>query len=106
MAGIGDVAKRLEEKLGGKATVKVNDKSVPLTDLVKGAFDSVVDLTVKGEVVSLQGFGNMRVMDRKATKARNPQTGAQFDVPASKRMKFTASKTLREVLNGKAPAKT
>ena len=66
----------------------------------EGAVAYWASLTHGKEVVSLPSFGNFRVMDRKATKARNPQTGAQFDVAASKRMKFTASKTLRAFLNG------
>lgn len=113
MAGIGDIAKNLEDVFGGKLRVAVETlgadgkkvhTTVQLTSLVKGAFDATRELASIGEVVSLPGFGNFRVMDRKATKARNPQTGAQFDVAASKRMKFTASKSLKAGLNGGATA--
>lgn len=66
---------------------------------VRAVFDALVSRVHTGQVVSIQGLGNFRVTDRKATKARNPQTGEQFDVPESKRLKFTASKTLKEKLN-------
>jgi len=83
MAGIGDLAK--------DAGVKPAE--------AKKVFQALVIRTKSGEVVSIQGLGNFRVVDRKATRARNPKTGEQFDVPPTKRMKFQASKTLRENLN-------
>jgi len=86
MPGIGDLAK---------------DSGLKPTE-VKKVFESLVNRTVAGEVVSIQGLGNFRVADRKATKARNPQTGEQFDVGPSLRMKYTASKTLKERLNTKS----
>lgn len=99
MPGIGDLAKSAMEKLN--AGVTDDKKKTRVTNEVAGAlFDSLVETVMKGEVVSIQGLGNFRVQDRKATKARNPQTGVQFDVPESKRLKFTASKTLKERLNG------
>jgi DNA-binding protein HU-beta len=100
MPGIGDIAKDAAELLNKdekdpKKHVRVK------TEAVKAIFDSLTGRVLKGEVVSIQGLGNFRLHDRKATKARNPQTGVQFDVPATKRLKFTASKTLKETLNGK-----
>jgi len=83
MPGIGDLAK----------------DSGMHTPQVKAVFDALVARVKSGQVVSIQGLGNFRVADRKATKARNPQTGEQFDVPETKRLKFTASKTLKETLN-------
>ena len=105
MPGIGDIAKDARAKL----VTEKGDKNIPsmadINAIVGFAFSSVMERVAKDEVVSVQGMGNFRVVDRKATKARNPQTGAQFDVAASKRLKFTASKTARESLNqGKAAA--
>lgn len=72
-------------------------------------FKALVDRVKRGEIVSIQGLGNFRMQTRRATKARNPQTGEQFDVPETKRLKFTASKSLKETLNNiphkKAPRK-
>jgi DNA-binding protein HU-beta len=104
MPGIGDLAKDASELLNkdekdAKKHVRVR------TETVKAIFDAAISRVKKGEVVSIQGFGNLRVQDRKATKARNPQTGEQFDVPATKRLKFTASKTLKEDLNGQVHKK-
>lgn len=71
-------------------------------DVVKKIFEGVNELVKKGEVVSIQGLGSFRMMDRKATTARNPQNGQKLNVPAQKRMKFAASHTLREFLNNGA----
>jgi DNA-binding protein HU-beta len=53
----------------------------------------------KGEEVRIPGFGTFKVSQRAARKARNPQTGMEMDVKASRVPKFQASKTLKELLN-------
>lgn len=42
--------------------------------------------------VQLVGFGTFSVTERKARKGVNPQTGKSIDIPASKTVKFKASK--------------
>ncbi len=42
--------------------------------------------------VQLVGFGTFSVAERKARKGVNPQTGKSIDIPASKTVKFKASK--------------
>jgi DNA-binding protein HU-beta len=53
----------------------------------------------KGEEVRIPGFGTFKVTQRAARKARNPQTGVEMDVKASRVPKFQASKNLKELLN-------
>ena len=81
--------------------------SVSKADVEKilDSFRDVVQATVKkGEDVSYPGLGKFSRVQRKARQARNPRTGEAIKVPASKAPKFTASATLRSVVNGKAPA--
>jgi DNA-binding protein HU-beta len=52
----------------------------------------------KGEAVSISGFGGFKVMHRKARKGRNPRTGKEIQIPASKAVKFTPGKALKESL--------
>ena len=52
-----------------------------------------------GQEVRIPGFGTFKVSNRKARKARNPQTGAEMQIAASRVPKFTASKTLKDLLN-------
>ncbi|MBI2059159.1 MAG: HU family DNA-binding protein [Nitrospirae bacterium] len=42
----------------------------------------------RGGRVSLVGFGVFTVVDRKARTVRNPQTGKEIKVPASRQPKF------------------
>ena len=51
-----------------------------------------------GDTVTLIGFGTFKVTQRKARKGRNPQTGAEIDIKASKAPKFTPGKALKEAV--------
>ena len=50
----------------------------------------------KGESISLVGFGSFKVVERAAREGRNPSTGKKIQIPASKTVKFTPSKSLKE----------
>ena len=52
----------------------------------------------KGDSVSLIGFGTFKVAERKARKGRNPQTGEEIYIAASKVPKFVAGKALKEAV--------
>lgn len=51
-----------------------------------------------GDAVTLVGFGTFKAVERKARKGRNPQTGEEIDIKASKAPKFTAGKALKEAV--------
>jgi len=50
----------------------------------------------KGDVVTLIGFGTFKVVKTAARKGRNPQTGKEITIKASKRVKFSAGKALKD----------
>ena len=54
---------------------------------------------VRGESVSLVGFGAFSVAERAAKEGRNPRTGAAISIPASKAPKFSAGKRLKDAVN-------
>ena len=60
--------------------------------------DGVQDALSNGDNVTLVGFGTFSVMPRAARKGRNPQTGREIFIPASKTPKFRAGKGLRDAL--------
>ncbi|MCQ2497853.1 MAG: HU family DNA-binding protein [Lachnospiraceae bacterium] len=62
------------------------------TDAVKAALK-------KGDKVQLVGFGTFEVSERAARTGRNPQTGAEMKIAASKAPKFKAGKALKDALN-------
>jgi nucleoid DNA-binding protein len=66
------------------------------------ALDATLDavkLTLKkGQKVTLVGFGTFSVSKRKARKGRNPRTGQEIKIAATKVPKFTAGKTLKDFI--------
>jgi len=60
--------------------------------------DGVKKSLQEGQKVALVGFGSFSVTERAARKGRNPQTGAEINIPASKAPKFTASKEFKKAL--------
>ena len=59
---------------------------------------SVIKTLEKGGSVSLVGFGTFKVTERRARKGRNPQTGEEINIAASKVPKFVSGKALKEAV--------
>ena len=66
---------------------------------LKAFIDVVSEEMKKGEKVQLVGFGTFEVAERAARTGRNPQTGADMEIPASKSPKFKAGKALKDLVN-------
>lgn len=54
----------------------------------------------KGDSVSLVGFGSFDVRKRAARTGRNPKTGAEIKIKASKVPAFKAGAALKAAVNG------
>ena len=67
-------------------------------EAVDCVFSSITKAMKTGDPVTLVGFGTFKVVERKARKGRNPQTGEEIDIKASKAPKFTAGKALKEAV--------
>ena len=64
------------------------------------AFTNVVtEQQKKSEKNQLVGFGTFEVSERAARTGRNPQTGEEMTIPASKAPKFKAGKALKDLVN-------
>ena len=71
------------------------------TEEVISAFVEVVKETLKaGDKVQMIGFGTFEVKERAARKGRNPRTGQDIEIPASKNPVFKAGKALKDSVNG------
>lgn len=66
--------------------------------LLEALTSSVAAALAKGGKVSITGFGTYSVTKRKARKGRNPRTGKQISIPASKAPRFSAGKALKDSL--------
>ena len=82
------------------------------TEVARGDVDKVLGSLIqhtqvavkKGDRVSLVGFGTFERRDRKARVARNPRSGEQVKVKATKVPVFRAGQSFRDVVAGKAAA--
>lgn len=85
-------------------------KALAKMDLSKSCVSAVIDACLctienslkKGEEVRLVGFGNFYVSKRAAAKGRNPRTGEEIQIKASRLPKFRAGKQLKEQVNTSA----
>jgi DNA-binding protein HU-beta len=68
-------------------------------DALNAVMESVGEALEAGDSISLVGFGTFSVKDRKARTGRNPKTGEELSIPASKVPSFKAGKNLKERLN-------
>tara|TARA_B100001964_G_scaffold21145_1_gene21426 strand:- start:319 stop:606 length:288 start_codon:yes stop_codon:yes gene_type:complete len=69
------------------------------TRSLESLLDTITNSLKRGEKVSIVGFGNFSISERKATTGRNPRTGESIQIPASKRPKFSVGKALKEAVN-------
>ncbi len=66
--------------------------------IVNAFFSSVEDALKSGDKVQLIGFGTFEVRDRQERKGRNPQTGEEITIAATKVPAFKAGKALKEAV--------
>jgi DNA-binding protein HU-beta len=66
---------------------------------LKAFIDVVSDELAEGGKIQLVGFGTFEVSERAARTGRNPQTGDEMKIPASKAPRFKAGKALKDAVN-------
>lgn len=80
------------ERIAGKAgTTKAAAERT-----LNAFLDSVTEGLVRGDKLTLTGFGTFVVGHRKARQGRNPRTGQALTIPASKMIKFRPGKQLKD----------
>ena len=65
---------------------------------VGALFETIQEALKAGEKVQVIGFGNFEVRERAARKGRNPQTGKEIKIKASKVPAFKAGKALKDAV--------
>ncbi len=78
--------------VSGKAGITVKAAG----DAVNAVMEGISSSLERGDSVSLIGFGSLKVVQRSAREGRNPQTGEKMHIPASKSVKFTPGKALKQ----------
>lgn len=65
---------------------------------VNATFEAITESLVKGDKVSVSGFGIFEVKNREARVGRNPRTKETIEIPATRLPGFKASKTLKDTV--------
>ncbi|BCJ85377.1 HU family DNA-binding protein [Effusibacillus dendaii] len=68
------------------------------TRAVDAVFESIMEALANGDKVQLIGFGNFETRERAARKGRNPQTGEEIEISASKVPTFRAGKAFKDAI--------
>src|SRR5436309_1699043 len=68
------------------------------TTVVDVLFETITNTLAKEEKIQLIGFGAFEVRERAARTGRNPQTGEEIQIPASKIPAFKPGKELKEAV--------
>lgn len=66
---------------------------------VAATFDTIKEALADGDKVQVLGFGTFENRARSSRKGRNPRTGEEIDIAASKLPSFKAGKSLKEACN-------
>ena len=81
----------------------VAEKSGNSQAAVNGVLDAVFEVFTaqisKGEKVTIPGWLAVERTDRAARKGRNPQTGAEIEIPAGHGVKLTAGSKLKAAVS-------
>jgi len=77
---------------------KANMTKKDVEKVLGALFASIEETLKKQEKVQLVGFGTFEVRDRKPRTGRNPQTGEEIKIPASRVPAFKAGKTLKDAV--------
>jgi DNA-binding protein HU-beta len=84
-----------------EALAKKTETNNAGADRAIAAFIEIISGALKkGDSVSLVGFGSFEVRKRAARVGRNPKTGAELKIKASKVPAFKAGATLKATVNG------
>ena len=67
---------------------------------INATFAAVTNALKDGDKVQLIGFGTFEVKSAAAREGRNPKTGEVIKIAAAKKPAFSASKVLKEQVNG------
>ena len=80
------------------AKTEIKKKDVEL--VVNAALDAIVEAMKAGDKVQLMGFGTFEVKETAEREGRNPKTGEAIKIAAGKKPAFSASKALKDAIEG------
>ncbi len=88
-----------KNELSSAVAEKAGLSKADAASAVEAVLETVTQTLKDGGDIRLIGFGTFAVTRRKASKGRNPSTGAAIDIPASNQAKFKPGKALKDAIN-------
>jgi len=67
--------------------------------VVNGVLEAVANALKEGDKVQIIGFGTFEVKTVAAREGHNPKTGETIQIPESKKVSFSSSKALKDLVN-------
>ena len=64
--------------------------------MIEDFFDEIKEALISGEEVKLSGFGNFELLNKNERPGRNPQTGEEVTISASRVVTFRAGNKVRK----------
>ena len=87
--------------LSQKLSSALDVSTIEAQRIIKAFKSSLLEeLKDKGSALLL-GLGTFRIVERRARKGRNPQTGKEIKIPARKTITFRVSPKAKQIVNGK-----
>jgi DNA-binding protein HU-beta len=68
---------------------------------VSAVFDTITEELAKGEKVQIIGFGTFETRERAARTGRNPQTGEELKIAATRVAKWKPGQNVKKAVIGK-----
>lgn len=78
-----------------EATGKTKKETAVVVDAI---FEAITQALAAGEEVNVYQFGKFIIKDRPERVGRNPKTGEEITIPASKAPKFKPATALKEMV--------
>ncbi len=89
----GELIDEVQRNLGGEITRAFSERCV------NTIIDAIINGLKNDGTVQIVGFGTFKVKERKARKGRNPQTGEEIEIKASKGVTFKAGQKLKDSIS-------
>jgi DNA-binding protein HU-beta len=91
--------------LSQRLSFALNVSTIEAQRIIKAFKSSLLEELKDRRSVILLGLGTFRIVERRARKGRNPQTGKEIKIPAHKTIVFRVSPKVKQVVNGKRKKK-
>ncbi|MGE5373091.1 MAG: HU family DNA-binding protein [Solirubrobacterales bacterium] len=82
----------------GEVAAKAQMTKKDAEKVIGALFETIEETLKNGEKIQLVGFGTFEARERKARAGRNPQTGQEISIPATRVPAFKAGKAFKDAL--------